>query len=52
MECRLCLNAQQNLLDIGGGEGIQTNVAPVLYKHFRFCFSVSLSMIDLNDMHG
>lgn len=52
MGCNICLDENDELINVLGPEGFQLNIAFVLAKHFTFCFEVNIYRIVLFRFFG
>lgn len=39
--CRICLETNENSIDIAGIEGVQLNIGKIVYQYISFCFEVN-----------
>lgn len=42
MACTICLEENENLIEIDSDEGHLLNVVPILIKYFSFCLEVNI----------
>lgn len=51
MDCTICCESTEDLIDFLGSEGKQLQVSSVLNKHFPFCFDVSFQKLVIDNKH-